>query len=151
MLRASEGLREGPSAGFWIWEGMLRLRRATRWRPAGAFGHCESAIEFGRAPPVSESRRSSSGVRRCRRSSRHGLVVVSISTDLALVSESQLPSLRVPGVESSGLFLIQAGDACRWDGRNEDESLVPWFVRSFTRGGPRVETRCLKILTTRGR
>ena len=85
------------------------------WGDAGACGLGESGIEFGRDLPVSESQSSSSGVRRCRRSSRHGLVVVSISTDLALVSESQLPSLRVPGVESSGLFLIQAGDAWRWD------------------------------------
>ena len=106
MSRASEGLREGPSAGFWIWEGMLRLRRATRWRPAGAFGHCESAIEFGRAPPVSESRRSSSGVRilPIRRSRQI----------LELVAEALPVTHRVPGVESPGLSLIQAGDACRW-------------------------------------
>lgn len=62
-MRASEGLREGPSAGFWIWEGVLSLRRATRWRPAGALGRGESANELGCDPPVSESRRSSSGVR----------------------------------------------------------------------------------------
>ena len=41
----------------------MRLLRATRWRPTGAFGHGESAIELGRDPPVSESRSSSSGVR----------------------------------------------------------------------------------------
>ena len=98
MLRASEGLREGPSAGFWFWEGCCVFARAMSWRPAGAFGRGESAIEFGRDPPVSESRE---------------LVVryAELSAEFwARVSEL----VDSPGVKSSGLFLIQAGDAWRW-------------------------------------
>ena len=83
----------------------MRLRRATRWRPAGAFGRGESAIEFGSREPVSESRSSSSGVRilPTRRSRQI----------LELVAEALPVTHRVPGVESPGLFLIQAGDAWR--------------------------------------
>ena len=47
MLRASEGLMEGPSAGLGFWEGVVPCARATRWRSAGALGG-ESGIEFGR-------------------------------------------------------------------------------------------------------
>ena len=80
---------------------MLRLRRVTSWRPTGAFGRGEPGVEFGRDPPVSESRSSSSGVRvlpTCR--SRQ---------ILRFRVEMQLSPHRVPGVESPGLSLIQAG------------------------------------------
>ena len=69
MLRASEGWKRGPSAGKWLRGEVLRLRRVKSWRPEGSFGRGELGVWFGRGPPVSEPRSSSSGVRRFRRSS----------------------------------------------------------------------------------
>ena len=57
MLRASEGWRRGPSAGFWFWEGVVSCARAMSWRVVGAFGRGDSGIEFGGRVPVSESGR----------------------------------------------------------------------------------------------
>ena len=131
MLRASEGWKGGPSAGNGILGGSCELRRVQSWGSAGAFGRGEAAIEFGRDPPVSESRFSSSGVRILpTRQSRQ---------ILSFVAEALAVTHRVQGVESPGLFLIQAGDVF---------SLVSWFVRGFTSCGTRIETSCLKILTT---
>ena len=53
-MRASEGLREGPSAGKGFWGGAVSGARAMSWSVVGALGRVESGIEFGRASPVSE-------------------------------------------------------------------------------------------------
>ena len=86
---------------------MLRLRRVKSWRPAGAFGRGESAIEFGRDPPVSESRELVVWYAELPAACRSRQI-------LRLVAEVLLPLIDSPGVESPGLFLIQAGDAWRW-------------------------------------
>ena len=86
---------------------MVRLRRATSWRPTGSFGRGESAIEFGRDPPVSESRELVVRYAELPAACRSRQI-------LRLVAEVLLPLIDSPGVESPGLFLIQAGDAWRW-------------------------------------